>query len=224
MMSKRFLNAMMVAATALTLLVGFSTVQPSGWLEDYHRLEHIGGVPLEQVWVAPEFDVRDYRTLYIAPIQVDQRALSNRGDSTREMAQRLVEAFRKTLNRTLQDAEIFQIVSTDPYFSTTKQGTLTLQLRVTQFSPGCAPVRALIGFGAGATKVQVEGKLIDNATGEAVAEFADLRMHPGGALVWGVRTAMDSEFLIGVDLKQMIDGIAKLFIYLREEGPTGNRL
>lgn len=224
MMSKRFVQALCVAACALTLLVGFSTVQPSGWLEDYHRLEHIGGVPLEQVWVAPDFDVRNYHTLYIAPVQVDQRALRNRGDSAREMAQRLVAAFRKSLNRTMQEAEIFRIVSTDPYFSTTKHGTLTLQMRVTEFSPGCAPVRALIGFGAGATKIQVEGKLIDNATGEVVAEFADRRMHPGGALVLGVRTAMDSEYLIGIDLKQLIDGIEKLFIFLREEGPLGNRL
>lgn len=223
MLSKRKLKAIFVAAIAMTLLVGFSQVQPSGWLEDYHRLEHIGGVPLEQVWVNPEFDIRAYQTLYIAPVQVDQRALRNRGDSTREMAQRLVEAFRKSLNRTLQEAEIFRVVSTDPYFSTTKHGTLTLQTRVTQFSPGCPPVRALIGFGAGATKVQVEGKLIDNATGEVMAEFADLRMHPGGALIWGVKTAMDSEYLIGVDLKQLIDGIAKLFVFLREEGPIGNR-
>lgn len=223
MITKRHFQALWVAACALTLLVGFSQVQPSGWLEDYHRLEHIGGVPLEQVWVAPELDVRNYHTLYIAPVEVDQRALKNRGDSTREMAQRLVMAFRKSLNRTLQETEIFRIVSTDPYFSTVKQGALTLQMRVTEFSPGSPPVRALIGFGAGATKIQVEGKLIDQATGEVVAEFADRRLHPGNALVLGVRTAMDSEYLMGIDLKQMIDGIAKLFIFLREEGPVGNR-
>ncbi len=224
MLMKRVFKALLVTTTAVALFTGFSTAQPSGWLEDYHRLEHIGGVPLEQVWVAPEFDVRNYHTLYIAPVQVDQRALGHRGDSTREMAQRLVTAFRKALNRSLQDAEIFRIVSTDPYFGTQKHGTLTLQLRVTQFSPGNAPVRAFIGFGAGATKIQLEGKVIDNATGEVLAEFADLRMHPGGALVWGVRTAMDSEYLLGVDLKQLADGITKLFIFLREEGPLGNRL
>lgn len=223
MAMKSIVRSIGIVGVALTVLVGFSQVQPSGWLEDYHRLEHIGGVPLEQVWVAPDFDIRNYHTLYLAPVQVDQRVFRHRGDAMREMAQRLLEAFRKTLNRSLQDAEVFRVVSTDPYFSMARQGALTLQLRVTQLSPGSPPVRALIGFGAGATKVQVEGKLIDQATGEVLAEFADMRMHPGGALVWGVRTAMDSEFLLGVDLKQMIDGITKLFIHLQEEGPPATQ-
>jgi hypothetical protein len=35
-----------------------TTAQPTGFLQDYHRLGHVGGVPLEQVWINPEFDVR----------------------------------------------------------------------------------------------------------------------------------------------------------------------
>jgi|GEM_PF-2431847 len=218
MRTRKLAQSLALAIVAMTMLVGFSQVRPMGWLEDYHRLDHIGGVPLEQVWVSPDLDIRNYHTLYIAPVLVDQRVYRNRGDNVREMVQRLTETFRKVLNRTLQETEVFRVVSTDPYFSLTKQGGLTLQLRITDLSIGNPPVRALIGFGLGATRIQLEGKLIDNATGMTVAEFADMRMNPGGALVWGVKTAMDSEYLLGVDLKHMIDGIAKLFIYLREEG------
>lgn len=183
---------------------------------------HRGG-PLEQVWLDPLLDVGAYHTLYIALIELDARAMRSKSVEEREMAQRLVDAFRASLNRELQDAEIFRIVSTDPYFSLTKQGGLTLRIRLTEFSRGNPALRGLIGFGVGATQVQVEGKLIENATGRVVGEFADRRLHPGGALVWGIQTAMNSEYLIGVDLKQILDGIVKLFIYLREEGPLASQ-
>jgi hypothetical protein len=219
MFRKPVLRVAVLAALGFTMLVGFSQVQPAGWLQDYDRLGHIGGVPIEQVWVHPEFDVQSYRTLYVAPVQIDPLAYRRKGEQDHESAGRLAKTFRQVLNKELQESGIFPIVSTDPYFAPSRDGALTLQIRITEFNSGNPSARAWIGFGAGATEVQIEGKVIENSTCRTLVEFADRRLHPGGALLWGAKLAKNGEFLIGVDMKQILRGVVKLFVHLREEGP-----
>ena len=210
-----------LAVTAVSAFAG--TAHKTGWLQDYHRLNHIGGVPLEQVWVQPEFDVRAYRVLYIAPVQVEPCAYRRNGEQDHQAAQRLAAAVRQQLEVRLREAGIFEVVSTDPYFSAARSQALTLQVRITEFNSGNPGARALIGFGAGATEVQLEGKVIENKTGRTLSEFADRRLHPGGSLLLGPKATKDSEYLIGIDMKGILDGVAKLFVYLREEGPQNQQ-
>jgi hypothetical protein len=215
------LVAALVAACATSFA---ATAHKTGWLQDYHRLNHIGGVPLEQVWVQPEFDVRAYRVLYIAPVQIDPCANRRGGEKDHQAAQRLADAFRRQLEQRLREAAIFEVVSTDPYFSTARSQSLTLQVRITEFYSGNPGARALIGFGAGATEVQVEGKVLECKSGRTLSEFADRRLHPGGTLLLGPKATKDSEYLIGIDMKGILDGVAKLFVYLREEGPQNQQM
>ncbi len=198
-------------------------VQPSGWLQDYHRLGHVGGVPLEQLHIEAEFDVRAYRVLYIAPVQIDPLAYRRKGKEDHEKAQRLGVAMRKVLEAQIKDLGIFEHVSTDPYFMTVKDQALTLQCRITEINSGSPGQRVMIGFGAGATEVQIEGKVFEHKLCRTMVEFADRRLHPGGAMLWGNKKASDGEFLIGIDMKMIIDGIVKLFIFLREEGPPNDQ-
>lgn len=200
-------------------LQGSSNVQPSGFLQDYHRLYHVGGVPLEQVWIEPGFNIQDYRTLYIPPVQIDPLAYRRHGEEDHQKAQRIGVELRKRVERELKDAGIFAVVSTDPYFSTVRQQALTLQLRISEINSGNPRQRVLIGFGAGSTEIQIEGKLFEHKYCRTLAEFADRRLHGGAALLWGSKAASDSEFLMGIDAKQILSAIVKLFIFMREEGP-----
>ncbi len=206
------------ALMALATLPGCTTVQPSGWLQDYHRLNHVGGVPIEQVWIQPEFDIRDFRVLYIAPVQIDPVSYRRHGEQDHQAAQRLAAAFRATLEKNLRESAVMPVITTDPYWSNARQQALTLETRITEFNSGNPGARALIGMGAGATEVQIEGRIIENKTGRRLCEFADRRLHPGGTLMLGSKGAKDSEFLIGIDMKQIMNGIVKLFVFMREEG------
>lgn len=210
-------------AVLLPLAASCATVQPTGWLQDYHRLYHVGGVPLEQVWIEPEFNVQAYRTLYIAPVQIDPLAYRDKGEADHEKAQRLAAALRRAVYNELKNAGIFEIVSVDPYFTTVHDQALTLQLRITEINSGNPKLRQIIGFGAGATNIQIEGKLFEQKTCRTFIEFADRRMHPGGALMLGMKLASDGEFLMGIDAKGIMRGIVKLFVFLREEGPPNDQ-
>jgi hypothetical protein len=211
------------ALIALALPSCSTSVQPSGWLQDYHRLGHVGGVPIEQLYIEPEFDIRNFRTLYIAPVQIDPLAYRRKGEEDHVKAERLGVALRKVLEQEIKDLGIFEVVSTDPYFMTVHEQALTLQTRITEINSGNPRQRVMIGFGAGATEVQIEGKIFEHKTCRTLVEFADRRLHPGGAMLWGNKKASDSEFLIGIDMKGILDGIVKLFIFLREEGPPNNQ-
>lgn len=222
---KRILQTLAAGALLLAAAMPAAAAKAhmTGWLQDYHRLGHIGGVPIEQVWLHPEFDIRDFRTLYIAPVQIDPAAYSRRGAEDRAMAQRLGAALRLELLQQLQSAGIFTFVTDDPYFRNSRKGGLTLELRITQIYSGNAKSRSFIGLGAGATEVQIEGKLYDTASCRTFVELADRRMHTGSSLITGQAATRDAEYLIGIDMKQIMRGIVKLFIYMREEGPLYNQ-
>lgn len=207
----------LIACAASCAFAGLTNVQPSGWLWDYDRLGHVGGVPLEQVWIHPEFDVRDYKFLYIAPVQIDPLAYRRGGEADHRKAQRLAEAYRNVLYQELKAAGIFDEVSIDPYWYTVHDHALSLETRITEIYSGKPRLRTIVGFGAGATEVQIEGRVIEHQSCRTLAEYADRRLHPGGG-IWN-RPSDDSEFLIGIDMKQILRGVVKLFIFLREEGP-----
>jgi hypothetical protein len=175
-------------------------------------------VPIEQLWIQPELDVREYRILYIAPVQIDPLAYRNKGEKDHQSAQRLAEAFRQELLCELQGAGIFEFVSTDPYFATVRNQALTLETRISEIDSGNAKRRVWIGFGAGATRIQIEGKLWEHKQCRTLVEFADCRTHGGGTLIWGAKKAADPEYLMGIDMRGILRGITKLFIFLREEG------
>lgn len=217
-----FLLRLLTAAAliALPAAAGFAAkAHKNGYLQSYHRLGHIGGVPLEQVWVHPDLNVLSYRTVYIAPVQVDPMAARRNGQVDYQAGLRLGAALREQLNLQLQGAGIFQFVSTDPYFSFPRHGALVLEMKITEVNSGNPSLRRRIGFGAGATEIQLEGKLIEARTCRTLFEFADRRLHPGDALFMGGAKSADAEYLMGIDLRMMMDGIIKLFIHLRESGP-----
>jgi hypothetical protein len=200
-----------------------TSAQQTGYLQDYHRLGHVGGVPLEQVWINPEFDIRDYRTLYIPVPRIDPQAYYLRGEKDRKSAVVLANQLHAQLIKDLQGAGIFKFVTSDPYFSLGRHGALTLETRITEIDSGNPERRYKIGFGYGATQIQIEGKIIENRTCRTLSEFADRRVNPGDALWYGRRNSASGTYLMSLDTAGVMRGIVKLFIYLREEGTQVNQ-
>jgi len=69
----------------------------------------------------------------------------------------------------------------DTEFSVSKDGEdyYKLQLAITQMDPGSAVGRMIVGeLGAGHAKIQVEGRLENNA-GDIIMAFSDLRSNSG---------------------------------------------
>lgn len=200
-----------------------TSAQQTGYLQDYYRMNHIGGVPLEQVWIEPELDLRKYRTLYVAPTRIDPSAYYKKGEADHQIATKIASGLHADLVRELQGAGIFQFVADDPFFAAPRYQALTLETRITEIYSGDPEKRNKPGFGSGATAIQIEGKLIENRTCRTLFEFADRRNHPGDALWVGKKRSADSQYLIALDSTHIKRGILKLFIYLREMGMPANQ-
>lgn len=200
----------------------YTSAVQTGFLQNYHRLGHVGGVPLEKVWIALELDVRKFRSLYIAPVQIDPAAYSANGPVDQVFATEQSERIRKVLVSELQRAGIFSFVSDDPYFSLPRRETLTLQVRITGISSGDPEQRYKFGFGKGSTMIQIEGKITDNKTCQTYAEFADRRNHPGDAMILGKKKSADSGYLLTLDTNGILRGVVGLFIFMREAGAPAN--
>lgn len=225
-MNVRFLTAIFAGAALATTGVAAAQVtsaQQTGYLQDYHRLGHVGGVPLEQVWINPAFDIREYRTLYIAPTRIDPSAYYRNPMMDHAIATQVSTYLQKALTAQLQGAGIFKFASDDPWFSGKRPQALTLETRITEIYSGDPEQRYRKGFGAGHTIIQIEGKIIENRTCRTLVEFADRRIHPGDAMIIGRQKSADSGYLISLDTNGIMRGIIQMFIYLREEGPPANQ-
>lgn len=225
-MNLRLLTAILSTAALACSGVASAQVtsaQQTGYLQDYHRLGHVGGVTIEQVWINPSFDVREYRTLYIAPTQIDPSAYYRSPGMDHAIATQISKNIQTSLTGQLQGAGIFKFVSDDPYFSAKRPQALTLETRITEIYSGDPEARYRKGFGAGATVIQIEGKIIENRTCRTLVEFADRRNHPGDAMVLGRKKSADSFYLLSLDTNGIIRGIIQLAVYLREMGPPANQ-
>ena len=225
-MNVRILSALALGAALIapsTLPAQVTSAQQTGYLQDYHRLGHVGGVPLEQLWINPSFDIRAYRTLYIAPTRIDPSAYYRMPQVDAGMATQISLGLQATLTRQLQGAGIFKFASSDPYFSAKRPQALTLETRITEIYSGDPEQRRKMGFGAGHTIIQIEGKIIENRTCRTLVEFADRRIHPGDALVLGKAKSADGFYLLSLDTNGIMRGIIQMFIYMREEGPPANQ-
>ncbi len=225
-MNVRFLTPLFASAIIASGAIGYAQVtsaQQTGYLQDYHRLGHVGGVQLEQVWFNPEFDVREYRTLYIAPTRIDPSAYYRNPQMDQAIATQVSQALQANLTGQLQGAGIFKFVSDDPWFSAKRPQALTLETRITEIHSGDPQERYSKGFGNGHTTIQIEGKIIENRTCRTLVEFADRRLHPGDAMVLGRQKSADSQYLISLDANGIMRGIVQMFIYLREMGPPANQ-
>jgi len=216
--------ALIGVAVAPTVVAGqITTAQPTGFLQDYYRLGHVGGVQLEQVWINPAFDVRAYRTLYVAPTRIDPQAYYRNPQMDHGIATQISQSLQAQLTGQLQGAGIFQFVSDDPFFSGKRPQALTLETRITEIYSGDPQKRYENGFGAGHTTIQIEGKIVENRTCRTLVEFADRRLNPGDALFIGRAKSANGQYLLNLDSNGVMRGIVQLFIYLREMGPPANQ-
>lgn len=211
--------AVIVAAVvSLTPTTGEAAkAQKTGYLQDYARLGHVGGVPVEQVWIDPDFSAKDYSSLYVAPVQVHPG--STRDPQTLGGAQMLAKAMQKDLVERLRATEMFAVVSGDDFMRKGDKSVLVLQTRITVIDNGGNWMRKIVGFSPKAATVQLEGKVFDARYKRSFIEFADKRVNHGSVPMMGYCNTTDPGYLNGVSLKNISKGIVEMLAYTKENIP-----
>lgn len=146
----------------LTSSVFAASPKPSGYLADYGHLEH--GEFLEAFWADKIAAAADMDTEILLGEVSTEKIKKHKGVT--------VEDCVNWLTTGLQEHAWISTGFADASYR--------LDLAITHMDPGSASKRILAGeLGAGHAQVQVEGKLIEMASGKTVAEFAERRSSSG---------------------------------------------
>jgi hypothetical protein len=128
------------------------------------------------VGIAPGADLRPYTVLLVDRFDVPSSELKDVED--RDVADRLAPLFQTELITRIRAAGLFdRVVNLSETTFTPSEGVRVLRLEGTlaRLNTGSRALRYFVGFGAGASKAQVETRLVEAATGRLLIVAADRR-------------------------------------------------
>lgn len=153
------------------------------------------------VGMAPGFSLAHYQLLVVEPFKVDH--LEAKDDIS---PQDMQGYFHVKLLQRLQEVEVFKRILEGKVSEIGEQGgsekTLVLRGAIAELDPGSRALRYFVGFGAGATKAQIESQFVELDTGRIVLTTADRR-----AAAFGVFGG-DSRQYLTESLDEMAKGLA----------------
>src|SRR2546428_571413 len=124
----------------------------------------------------PTFDARAYTVLLVDRFEVSASEVKD--DEDRQLAARLSPLFVTELIARARAAGLFdRVVNLSETTYTPADGVRALRLEggLTRLNAGNRALRNVVGFGAGASKAQIETRMVDVATGKVVLVTADRR-------------------------------------------------
>lgn len=168
---------LVILAFAVSGCVGAQQVKPenpkgAGGLKPTVEDKDAGLVAL-----APNFDVKTYRVVAVAPFKVSDAEIQDEGD--RRFAEKMAAYLHNQLLRRLNESGLFTRVLSLTDAQVPRDGSPVLRLdgEITRLGRGSQVARYFAGaYGAGRTKAQFETRFIDVRTGRIVAVTADRRI------------------------------------------------
>lgn len=125
------------------------------------------GQKLDFVYKDPSLDFKAYDGLIIKKTVAD--APTTQAVGSESVAEAIFSAYCEEIKR----AGIFKDVKKEGEEISSRY--LVLESSLTELNPGSGAARYLLGFGAGATNIQVEGKIIDPTTNKTLFAYVDRR-------------------------------------------------
>jgi Domain of unknown function (DUF4410) len=164
------------------------------------------------VGIAPGFNVKAYRVIVVASFPVAPNEIKDEDDT--RLAKDMSAYLRAQLVSKLRTDGTFSevidggIIAEPPV----GDGVLLLQGDISRLTEGSQALRYWVGFGAGATKAQIETRFLDGQSREVRMITADRRA--AGMGIFGG----DSRQFITESMDQMADGLVR---FLRRLGAGG---
>jgi hypothetical protein len=155
------------------------------------------------VGIVPGFDVKAYRVIVVESFPVAPNEIRDEDDA--RLAKDMSAYLRTQLVSKLRADGTFQQVMDRTIIAEPPvgEGVLLLEGTISRLTEGSQALRYLVGFGAGATKAQVETRFLDGRSREIRMITADRRA-AGVGLFGG-----DSRQFLTESMDQMADGLVK---------------
>ena len=180
------------------------------FISDYARMTDEHDPALSLVYLPETAKLAGYRNVVISEFTIGEHVVEDR-----EAADRYALLFRILVKMAMTKSGSFEHVALDVP-ADGGQPACRIEGMITKFERGSGWSRyfgGLLFLGTGATDLQVEGRLVDAATGAVIMEFADRRRHLGNT-PWGPnpRNLKDGDFAMNVTAKLTAEGLA-LFLH-----------
>lgn len=184
---------------------GCASAKRSQYLTNFDEMKD--GKHLEKIMVSPDLKLGNYATLELRKPTIETNTSPQFSNTSVEY---LTTAFYEELRR-IEGLNILLEGKENPHPA---EKTLVLETGITKLEPGSRLMRFLAGeVGGGHSHVQVDGRLIDAATGKIVFQFTDRRAGSGfGSLDI---TGGDPQDLIESDLGGIANALGKTLAELR---------
>jgi hypothetical protein len=181
-------------------------VQTFDFISDYARMTDEYDPALSLVYLPEPAKLTRYRRIVVADFTVGEHV-----EQDRESADAYALLFRILVKMAMTKSGAFEDVTLDVPVDV-EQPACRIEGMITRFKRGSGWSRyfgGLLFLGTGATDLQIEGRLVDCATGAVIMEFADRRRHLGNT-PWGPnpRNLKDSDFAMNVTAKLTAEGLA----------------
>jgi len=163
------------------------------------------GPDIDQIEIVKSFKLADYKTIEIEPFGSEGVKLPDKDDNSYDSAMRALkespEYFAGGLNGLLDQ----KVYLAEDKSESKKAGTMIIRAKVTVMDPGSRAARYWVGFGAGASRTEIEGEIIDAKTGETLIRFTQQRRSGVGAYGGDYQELMQRNLnTIGEDVAHML--------------------
>ena len=183
---------------------GEPPVTASGNYKDWERL-------IDVLEIVQPFKLADYGELVILPLDTSATPLPKESDNTYEPTVKslgrtssiLISEIKEKVGSKISvltaenDQEISKVIS--------KQNVLVLKGKVSEMNPGSRALRYFVGFGAGKTRVEFEGELLEFPGNKPLLKFKHARVSAMGAFGGDYDKFLDDDSRdVSKDLGQML--------------------
>ena len=160
-------------------IAGDQTILAPGTYKDWERL-------IDYLEIIESFQLSGSGDLIIMPLDTKNTPLPDKEDNTYQptlktleqvnniWVSRIKEKFENKMNVFLAENE--QEIPKEP----TKPNAMILRGRVSEMTPGSRALRYFVGFGAGKSRVEIEGELVEQATSKILLKFKHARVSAMG--------------------------------------------
>jgi hypothetical protein len=134
------------------------------WGDDFDRIE-----------IVETFSLGDYQRLVVGEFDTSETPLPPEDDNSYARVRQVLGDVNTSLMQGLEESGLGLTVARQEGDAPAGEGTLLVRGRVLQMDPGSRAARYWAGFGAGAARTQLEGEVVDAASGRVLFRFTQER-------------------------------------------------
>jgi hypothetical protein len=135
---------------------------------------------IDELEIIEPFQIAGFSKIVVVPLDTAATPLPERDDNTYEPTTRILakvnQIFVEGLKKGVKDKMPVLLVEKETTPEISEPGVLIIKGRVTEMNPGSRSKRMWVGFGAGKSRVEIQGTVIEAQTQKELLRFKHARV------------------------------------------------